>query len=106
MPIPSHPRRTDPHHHIGMVLLPSHARIHARPLPHARRRGALVRPALTTTPDVRTTLGTLPPGVIGRHRIEGTSIRRPPAARGTYPIRRHPQLHDAEKHIITAHTGP
>lgn len=44
--------------------------------------------------------------LIGRHRIEGTSIRRLAAARGTYPMRLHRQLHAAEERVIAALTGP
>jgi hypothetical protein len=40
--------------------------------------------------------------LIGRHRLEGTSIRRLAAARGTYPMRLHRQLQAAEDRVIAA----
>ena len=40
--------------------------------------------------------------LIGRHRIEGTSIRLLAAARGTYPMRLHRQLHAAEERVAAA----
>ena len=40
----------------------------------------------------------------GRHRLEGTSIRRLAAARGVYPMRLHRQLHAAEDRVIAALT--
>jgi hypothetical protein len=42
--------------------------------------------------------------LIGRHRIEGTSIRRIAAAQGTYPMRLCRVLKDAETRVITALT--
>jgi hypothetical protein len=44
--------------------------------------------------------------LIGRHRIEGTSLRRLAASRGTYPMRLCRQLQAAETRVIAALTEP
>lgn len=57
----------------------------------------LVRDGVITTEEA---------DLIGRHRLEGISLRRIAAGRGWYPMKAHRMLRDAEKRVISALLPP